>query len=777
MKKLLGLMGGAALATFLSVFLLGAQGKTPTVPTRAPVAALSATGPTADEHYAWKPVAIGGGGFITGLSIDDKGQSMVGRSDVHGAWLWDKAQDRWILLTTAERMPDRQAQNGVNEGVYEVGVAPSDGNRIYMAVKGTVYRSDDAGKSWTRPASSPFPENLDPNAATRLYGSFLAIHPQNPDLLSFGPPDGSFWVSRDGARSWTRASGLPSSAMVDGLGAKRAPGPISWFTRGKTPALWVMVPGHGMFISRDDGHNFKLLGNNGPKLLQHGSFTRDGTFFGVDPAARTVWKYANGTWSDLKGTLGLSQRKWTAIAINPRDDTLFIFDEGGRTARSSNGGGNWWPVYRSSKAGDHDAPWHRLSNQGYFATGTVLFDPVLPDRMWVAAGFGVFHAQAPGIGMPLTWEGQSRGIEEIVATEIVQTPGHAPLFSGWDFGIHVKADLNTYSTTYGPRERVVIASQQIATSPSNPLFIVTNASDTRQGCCSEDGQAVLAGYSEDGGQSWSRFESLPTPPGTKADDPWRMSFGTIAVAANDTRNIIWQPTNNRSPFYTKDRGKTWQRVIFPAEKLPFTGSHGFYAMTRKILTADRVRPNTFYLVHSGNKANAALTGLWRTQNGGANWQKIFKGEIAPFSAGSAKLRAVPGEGGHLFFTSGLTGPPDTRLRRSTDGGVSWKALDEVKDVDDLAFGKAAKGARYPAIYLSGTVRGVYGIWRSIDNAKSWQRLADFPNGRLDQVTSMAADPDVFGRVYIGYMGSGFLYGEPARCSATDTSARDCTVPQ
>lgn len=68
-----------------------------------------------------------------------------------------------------------------------------------------------------------------------------------------------------------------------------------------------------------------------------------------------------------------------------------------------------------------------------------------------------------------------------------------------------------------------------------------------------------------------------------------------------------------------------------------------------------------------------------------------------------------------------------------------------------------------AIFISGRVGGVYGVWRSVDNAASWQRLGEFPVGTLDQVTAIGADPDVFGRVYLGYKGSGWIWGEPAPC--------------
>jgi hypothetical protein len=124
---------------------------------------------------------------------------------------------------------------------------------------------------------------------------------------------------------------------------------------------------------------------------------------------------------------------------------------------------------------------------------------------------------------------------------------------------------------------------------------------------------------------------------------------------------------------------------------------------------------------------------------------------------------VPGHPGNLFFTSAFEHTSDTGLRRSIDGGKTWQIVPSVTRVDDIAFGKAARGKTYPTLFLSGRVAGEYGIWRSVDNAASWQQLTDFPVGSLDQVSVVGADPDVFGRVYLGYVGSSWIWGEPAPC--------------
>lgn len=243
-----------------------------------------------------------------------------------------------------------------------------------------------------------------------------------------------------------------------------------------------------------------------------------------------------------------------------------------------------------------------------------------------------------------------------------------------------------------------------------------------------------------------------------------MAYGDIAVAADDPDNIVWMPSLDRAPFYTRDLGRSWQQVHFPGEHPPFTGSHAAKHLPRKVLVADPVAPGTFYIAHSGNRTNPQLAGLWRTTDGGATWHRRHAGEVAPGSDQAAKLRAVPGHEGQLYFTSGLASGTDTRLRFSPDGGQSWRVVPGIDRVDDIAFGKAARGSDYPTIFLSGFVKGEYGIWRSVDRARSWQRIAGLPLGSLDRVIVLGADPDVFGRVYIGMMGSGWLYGEPAPCT-------------
>lgn len=727
----------------------------------------------AAENYLWRPVAIGAGGFITGYSVDRSGATRVGRSDVYGAYLWRPEENRWAQLVNTSSMPKEvHRQNSANEGVFEIVVAPSNPDRIYMALKGAVYRSDNRGGGFVKTSLPGAAPSFDPNSEYRNYGPFIAVDPANPDMVFFGTPADGLFRSENAGADWTRVASVPVGTDRRSDQGRQSPGVIIWFEslRGMpTGRTWAMSPGNGLFVSSDAGKTFKPLPGNvqsRPSTLKQGDFAPDGSFFGVDPESRSVWRYRDGGWTNLteKSTvLGFRGRRFSAVAVNPNNSQVLVFDEGGVPFRSNDGGESWFPLLHRAVISKGDPPYLRVNDTSYWAMSRVQFDPVVADRLWVAAGTGVYYADTRASAFQITWNSRLRGIEELVANDVVKPAGQAPLFAGWDYGVHRKVDLDAYSTTFGPKERVLISAQQLGWSASNPSMLVTNASDARTNCCSEDGDSVLAGYSLDAGKTWAKFAQLPHPPGTKPDDPWRMSFGAIAVSSGGIDNIIWAPTFHRSPFFTKDRGVSWTRISLPGEVLPFTGSHAALHYNRKTMVADRVEPGVFYYVHSGDGGSPRLKGLWVTRNGGSDWRKVFDDEIAPSSELSAKLRAVPGHAGHLFFTSGVYGIDDTRLRRSVDAGSTWSVVGKVDQVDDIGFGKAKAGSSYPTIFISGRVGGVYGIWRSTDAAARWSRIATFPIGSLDQVTVVEGDLDVFGRVYIGHQGSGWSYGNPSDC--------------
>jgi photosystem II stability/assembly factor-like uncharacterized protein len=105
----------------------------------------------------------------------------------------------WQKLTTG--LPT------VEQGLGRIGfcIAPSEPNRLYATVDapelGGVYRSDNAGQSWSRI-----------NSDGRLWGrgsdfAEVKVHPTNPDVVFIA--DVSAWKSEDGGKSWKDFRGAP----------------------------------------------------------------------------------------------------------------------------------------------------------------------------------------------------------------------------------------------------------------------------------------------------------------------------------------------------------------------------------------------------------------------------------------------------------------------------------------------------------------------------------------------------------------------------------------
>ena len=79
--------------------------------------------------YQWRNVAIGGGGFVTGLVFHPAEPDLLyARTDVGGAYRWDQATGRWSALT------DWLGRDDANlTGIESLAVDPRDPQRVYLA--------------------------------------------------------------------------------------------------------------------------------------------------------------------------------------------------------------------------------------------------------------------------------------------------------------------------------------------------------------------------------------------------------------------------------------------------------------------------------------------------------------------------------------------------------------------------------------------------------------------------------------------------------------------
>ena len=710
--------------------------------------------PTTDPNkpYTWKTLKTGAGGFIIGLSYHPAGRVRFATTDTYGLYRW--SNNAWVQSFTAQSMPASDVRGENGGGVLAVASAPSDENRAYMAVLGRIFRSDNAGATWARTA---IPEQkFDANDNWRQVNQKLMVDPANANIVLFGTPQNGLWRTTNGGASWTQLGlpkGKPENTDGTGPGVSAITFDPSSSVGGVTQTIYAGSNKNGMYRSADAGATWTRISSDAGSDLQfNGAALSAGVLYVA--TNQGAWRFKNNAYEKLSVT---SDYFVSVISDSRKASQVLAINDGGTLYRSLDGGQTWTTTTRAVRSDPNDVPWIPNSDDGgYFSSAQIIFDPQNVNRLWMAQGAGVWFADTDASNT-VTWQIQSRGIEQLVSNDVVAPPGGPVITASWDFGIFAHDNLDVYQTKKLPTNRFNSA-WDLDYASSDPKFMVAVVSDHRWlGCyfwCQVDGQSLQSGYSTDGGRTWTVFPKFPEPAygdlnGIKPlASNW--GFGNIAVNSGDTRNIVWMPSLNRTPYVTKDRGQTWTPITLPGAPEP--SSHFMFYLRRQVLVADRVTPGVFYMYHSGK-------GLYKSSDGGTTWALISSGELAPFSNFNAKLFAVPGKAGHLFFTPGALDGTDAPFKRSTDGGVTWTDVPNVTRSLAYGFGKPLAAGGYPTIFMSGKVGGQYGIWRSTDNAATWKRIADYPIGIMDNVQTIEGDPSVFGKVYVGFSGIGFVYGQ------------------
>jgi photosystem II stability/assembly factor-like uncharacterized protein len=713
----------------------------------------------------WKPLAIGGGGYIVGINLHPNGVDRIIRTDTYGAYIW--RGDAWAQLVTSTSMPveDRQA---TGLGAVDAVLAPSNAKRVYLFYNNKLYRSDDKGVTFSRLVSFGTAAS-DANDQYRDTGYKIAVDPLNADVVYVGTRDDGLRRSTDGGATWTTIAQVPVGLhATDSSGNVTNPGagisilfdPTSAASGGRTSGIYAGSWQNGIWRSDDAGATWRQIANGtgSPAHLARGDIAKDGTLYAADESGK-VWRLDKTIWRDLSAPVSVR-----AVTVDPTNSArVYAFSGAGEAIRSLDGGATWTKLaYPNTLVSRRDVPWIAWTDNSFFTTSDVHFDPVKKGRIWVGQGFGVWKADVTDTATGITWQAESRGIEQLVINDIVAPPGGSPVVAAWDQGLFYKDKdkLDAFATRRGPTRRFNSA-WDVDASQFRVGFMASTVSDHRF-CCGWDGLNIQSGYSLNGGKSWVRFPTQPTPPGSNPADDYRFAFGSIAVSANSNR-IVWMPAGDGVPATTANLGKTWTFAQFPAGNSgDSAGWQGGYFLNRKVLAADRVVSDRFYVVNSSVNSNTwgpgKNAGVWRSNDGGRTWEQVFKGWITNWSFWNAKLVTMPGRAGNLFFTPGrLDGNPDIPLMRSEDGGRTWLPVDTVSQVHAIGFGAPKTVDGPAAIYVAGSVGGQYGIWRSADNGATWQGMG-FPNGSLDNVSTIDGDKQTFGLVYVGFLGSGAAYG-------------------
>ncbi|MEH0575294.1 MULTISPECIES: 1,4-beta-glucanase [Streptomyces] len=707
-------------------------------------AAATRSGSTA-RGYRWRNVVIGGTGFVTGVLFHPTVRSLAyARTDIGGAYRWDDRAARWTPLTDHLGWDDWNLL-----GVEALAVDPAHPDRVYLALgtyaqswagNGAVLRSEDRGATWTR---SDLTVKLGGNEDGRGTGERLLVDPRDSDTLWLGTRHDGLLKSTDQGATWAAATAFPGAPSASGQGVTLlvaagrtlyagwgdSDGATANLFRTADGATWETVPGLPAGAAAKvpvraayDCHTRELYvtyaNAPGPNGQSDGSVhklaTATGKWTDVTPAK------PGGTTSDGS----VDSFGYGGVAVDARRPGTVVVSTNNRWAavdtlyRTTNGGRTWTSLKDSAVLDVSETPFLTFgADQPKFGwwIQALAVDPY--DSRHIVYGTG---ATLYGTRDLKHWAPQIRGLEETSVRQLISPPtGQAHLISGLgDVGVMYHERL-TASPSRGMATNPVFGSATgLAQAAAKPSYVVrTGFGDHGNGASSSDG-----------GRTWAPFA---TQPALAKDAP-----GPIAASA-DASVLLWTFVHWDGTKYpahrSTDNGATWAEVSsFPKGATPL---------------ADPADPTRFYAYDSDTGT------LFASTDGGLTFTARAGG--LPLGDSQFQLAAAPGRSGDLWLSTKGNG-----LYRSTDGGATFTKLTSCWASYTLAFGKAADGADYPAVYQVGSTEAITAVYRSDDGAKSWTRVNDDQHQWGWIGATIAADPRIHGRVYIATNGRGIQYGEP-----------------
>jgi photosystem II stability/assembly factor-like uncharacterized protein len=747
------------------------------IPFLALATPLAAADISADYH--WQPVHLGAGGYVTGLVISPQDPDVrLCRTDVGNAYRWDTSAAEWIPLIVRRPdgtgMPASTALAPGGSGCSSIAIDPQHPTTFYLAcpfhhsgdVAGqaknlgiNIYKSTDGGKNFTA-------ANLDlagdPNGAWRTNGERLQVDPQDPDIVYFGSEKDGLFRSTDGGATFAR--------VTDG-GAPAATANVinCWFAHPRESTLafgqvvsadiFAVVADGGVFFSRDGGRTWTDLAA-GTDLEHHvfsSAIDRNGTLWVCVHGSTTLWRWTD-TWTTHDTPL---RGQTTAVALDPNDPLVMYATGVDVGVACSRDGGDTWTDFGELRYAN-TLGWlpQKTGNTAWRSGGGIAVDRT--SRVWIPQGNEGVVTWTPSpdhhetAENPPLWTIQSQGIEEFCTQEAIIPPGgnDRAVVTVQDGGGLVITDPDHFTAAQIPLQTGLLANGiGLAWTDDGHVLAISESDVHHIG----DG-ANYAGRSIDIGQTWHAFPSRP----------YTLQAGSIALSSRagigldgDDDHLVLLPSTNRPPWYSRDGGATWTASSsFPVDPAGFLtgGFQGFwiFALKQNMLQADPFVRDRFYL-------NLVQGGFFISTDGGATWTKQDHAGLPPY-AHHGQLAVNQKTQGDLWFADGWEGAANHGLWHSTDGGATFAKIPGMSHAITLTLGAGSgKPGDAPAtVYVYGLLDGDprWGVFRSTTNGATWDRIAQYPCGILDQPTCLAASWDTFGLVYVGFAGQGLAYGKP-----------------
>jgi photosystem II stability/assembly factor-like uncharacterized protein len=598
------------------------------------------------------------------------------------------------------------------QSIGAIAVAPSNPNIIYVAsgeglhrpdlsVGNGIYKSTDAGKSWTHlgltdgfqiPALA-----VDPRDPNKVFAAVLG-HPYGPN------EERGLFRSTDGGQSWQKAiykdeNTGASDVEVDPLNPDVIYASM-WEVR---EGPWedgneVNGTGGGLFKSTDGGGTWHPLTNGLPKDLSQ-------IYVAIAP---TDSKRLYATVGSASGALGVYRsddagESWSKITEDPRpsgrigggdlsiprvdsknEDVVYCVST--VTMRSTDGG-KTWSGFRGAPGGDdYQNLWINpndpnilllVSDQGALVT-------VNGGASW-SSWYNQPTAQIYHVAVTPTFPYKVCGGQQESGSVCISSRGNDGAITHWDW--HPVG---------------VIEYGYVAPDPIDPDIIYGG------------------GRSEVSKFHWSTGQVQNVTPIPLRNPKYR---------TNRTEPLMFSPLDPHTLYFasnvlfkTTDGGTSWQAISTDLTR----ENPGIPASVGNLVpkNADKKRGVIYALAPSFKNINTLWAGtddglIWRTLDGGKKWNDITPPELTPWSKVTQIVASHFDEDtAYASVSSFRINDEHPYIYRTHDGGKSWKlitaGLPDIGPVDTVREDPVRKG-----LLFAGTENAV---WVSFDDGDHWQSL-------------------------------------------------------
>jgi photosystem II stability/assembly factor-like uncharacterized protein len=599
------------------------------------------------------------------------------------------------------------------QSIGAIAVATSDPNIIYassgeglhrpdLSVGNGIYKSTDAGKTWTHLRGLEDGQQIpalavDPRDANKVFAAVLG-HPYGPSQ------ERGIYLSTDGGQNWRRV--ISKDENTGGSDVEIDPSnpevvyASMWEVR---EGPWedgneFNGPGGGLFKSTDGGNNWKLLSSGLPKDLSQ-------IYVAIAPSDP---KRLYATLSTASGKLGVYRsddagENWSQITTDPRPsgrigggdlpipkvdpknpDLIYIAST---VTMRSDDGGKTWSGFRGAPGGDDYQ--------------NLWINPNKGDIILLVSDQGAIVTVNRGQTWSSWYNQPTAQLYHAIADN--SFPYHVCAGQQESGSVCILTRGNDGAITFRDWHPVgVIEYGYVAPDPSDPDIIYG------------------AGRTE-----VSRFHRSTGEVQNVTPIPVR----SAKYRADRTEPLIFSPVDPHVLYYatnvlwkTTDAGNSWQAISNDLTRENPGAPPSVGTMFNK--GADKQRGVIYALAPSFKNGYTLWAGtddglIWITHDGGKNWTDITPKDLTAWSK-VTQISASHFDDQTAYASASRFRINDTHpyIYRTRDSGKSWKliteGLPEFGAVDTVREDPARKG-----LLFAGTENSV---WASFDDGDHWQSL-------------------------------------------------------